>query len=47
MVAEGATITYTGSAKKAPRTEDVEPIEVPVLMPGLWDCHAHLFGWPH
>lgn len=45
MVAEGATITFTGPASSAPST-DGEPVEVPVLMPGLWDCHAHLFGAP-
>ena len=45
MVAEGATITFTGRADKAPATEG-DPIEVAVLMPGLWDCHAHIFGAP-
>jgi imidazolonepropionase-like amidohydrolase len=44
MVAEGATITYAGSASEAPSIEGAQTEEVAVLMPGLWDCHAHLFG---
>ncbi len=44
MVAEGATITYAGPAASAPSTGDADIEEVAVLMPGLWDCHAHLFG---
>lgn len=44
MVAEGATITYAGPASKAPSIDGAETEEVAVLMPGLWDCHAHLFG---
>ena len=44
MVAEGATITYAGSASSAPKTDDATVEEVNVLLPGLWDCHAHLFG---
>ncbi len=43
MVAEGATITFTGPASEAPKREG-DPVEVSVLMPGLWDCHAHLMG---
>ncbi|HJU51879.1 MAG TPA: amidohydrolase family protein [Acidimicrobiia bacterium] len=44
MVAEGATITYAGPASTAPSTKDSDTEEVSLLMPGLWDCHAHLFG---
>ncbi|HKZ21134.1 MAG TPA: amidohydrolase family protein [Acidimicrobiia bacterium] len=44
MVAEGATITYAGPAAGAPSTPEADTEEVAVLMPGLWDCHAHLFG---
>ena len=44
MVAEGATITYAGSESEAPSPRDATTEEVAVLLPGLWDCHAHLFG---
>lgn len=44
MVAEGATITFAGPADDAPPTPEATTEEVAVLLPGLWDCHAHLFG---
>lgn len=38
-------IDWIGPTTSAPRTgDDVESVSVPVLMPGLWDCHAHLTG---
>lgn len=46
VVIEGAIITYAGAAAKGPSTSGATVTEVPVLMPGLWDCHAHLFGAP-
>lgn len=44
VVAEGAVITYAGARSAAPNPAGAEVVEVPVVMPGLWDCHAHLFG---
>ena len=43
---DGGAITYAGPRGSAPKTEDDVTEEVAVLMPGLWDCHAHLFGSP-
>jgi imidazolonepropionase-like amidohydrolase len=40
VVAEGATITYVGPTSGAPGQPTAN---VPVVMPGLWDCHIH-FG---
>jgi imidazolonepropionase-like amidohydrolase len=46
VIVDGAVITYAGPAASAPSSPDATVIEVPVVMPGLWDCHAHLFGSP-
>jgi imidazolonepropionase-like amidohydrolase len=45
VVLDGPTISYAGAAGRAPKaaSEDVT-VEVPVVMPGLWDCHAHFVG---
>ena len=44
VIIDGPVITYAGSSGSAPSTTDAIVVEVPVVMPGLWDCHAHLFG---
>ena len=41
---DGATITYAGPAAQAPSTPDATVTEVPVVMPGMWDCHGHFMG---
>ncbi|MEU4806492.1 amidohydrolase family protein [Actinosynnema sp. NPDC023587] len=42
---DGATITYAGPAADAPHTPaEVVRVRVPVVMPGLWDCHTHFSG---
>jgi len=46
VVIDGTVIIYAGGASDAPSTSDANVIEVPVAMPGLWDCHAHIFGAP-
>jgi imidazolonepropionase-like amidohydrolase len=46
VIVDGAVITYAGPSAAAPASPDATVIEVPVVMPGLWDCHAHLFGSP-
>ena len=43
---DGPVITYSGPQAGAPGDDKLEVVEVPVVMPGLWDCHAHLFGSP-
>lgn len=43
VVLDGARIAYAGGRGGAPaRAGDV--VRVPVVMPGLWDCHAHFMG---
>jgi imidazolonepropionase-like amidohydrolase len=46
VVVDGPVITYSGPQAGAPGGDELEVVEVPVVMPGLWDCHAHLFGSP-
>jgi imidazolonepropionase-like amidohydrolase len=41
VVFEGAKITYAGPRSGAPT---VPAVQVPVVMPGLWECHGHFFG---
>ncbi|RXZ46216.1 metal-dependent hydrolase family protein [Agromyces binzhouensis] len=43
VVLSGTTIDYAGPRAGAPDT-DAAAIHVPTVMPGLWDCHAHLIG---
>ena len=42
VVFDGPTISYVGPADSAPEAPDV--VRVPVVMPGLWDCHGHFMG---
>jgi imidazolonepropionase-like amidohydrolase len=42
VVLEGRSITYVGPTAGAP--EVAGAVHVPVLMPGMWDCHGHLIG---
>ena len=45
VVWDDSTITFAGPAADAPKAEsDDVTVEVPVVMPGLWDCHAHFVG---
>lgn len=45
VVLNGPVIDYVGPTSAAPRaTPDDVVFEVPVVMPGLWDCHAHFVG---
>jgi len=46
VVIDGGAISYAGSRDSAPKASNDVTEEVAVLMPGLWDCHAHLFGSP-
>ena len=43
-------ITFAGPASDLPSSiasSTTKKYNVPVLMPGLWDCHIHLGGWPN
>ncbi len=44
VVMDGETITYAGATGDAPETPGAEIHQVPVVMPGMWDCHSHFFG---
>lgn len=37
-------ITYAGPRADSPATPGETTYQVPVVMPGMWDCHAHFFG---
>jgi len=41
VVFDGETISYVGIQSDAPEQASVH---VPVVMPGLWECHGHFFG---
>lgn len=42
VLLDGDRISYAGPASEAPAGGDV--VRVPVVMPGLWDCHGHFIG---
>ena len=45
VVLDGDIIDYAGPAAGAPAASpDDRVVEVPDVMPGLWDCHAHFLG---
>ncbi len=44
VISEGAKITYAGPTDGAPATPSATATSVPVVMPGMWDCHTHFSG---
>jgi imidazolonepropionase-like amidohydrolase len=44
VLMDGATIIYAGPAADAPASQGAQTTRAAVVMPGLWDCHAHIFG---
>lgn len=44
VLVDGESITYAGPAAQAHPSPDAEPFRVEAVMPGMWDCHAHLIG---
>ncbi|KAI1611923.1 hypothetical protein EDD36DRAFT_465772 [Exophiala viscosa] len=47
VVAAEQKIVYVGSIEDRPlEYRDVSIVHVPVLLPGLWDCHTHFTGSP-
>jgi imidazolonepropionase-like amidohydrolase len=44
VVFDGPRISYAGPAALAPETLGASALHVPVVLPGLWDCHGHFFG---
>ena len=45
VVTDGGQITYAGPQTDATSHRAEPDVSVPVLLPGLWDCHIH-FGTP-
>ena len=45
VIAEGSEIIYAGITAGVPDDAGEATTKVPVVMPGLWDCHIH-FGTP-
>jgi imidazolonepropionase-like amidohydrolase len=41
---DGATISYAGPARDAPRIPGVVTRSAATVLPGLWDCHGHFMG---
>ncbi len=41
---DSGRIVYAGPAANAPGADEV--VEVPTVMPGIWECHAHFTGMP-
>jgi imidazolonepropionase-like amidohydrolase len=44
VIMESGRLVYSGPAANAPRTPEAAVSEAAVVMPGLWDCHAHFLG---
>ena len=44
VVLRGNVIEYAGPRAGAPPTPDADAVTVAAVLPGLWDCHCHLFG---
>jgi len=45
VVMDGPVITYAGTVEGSPRPGPSDStVSVPVVMPGLWDCHTHFSG---
>jgi len=47
VLMEDGEISFAGATTDAPTTGENETlVEVPAVMPGLWDCHTHFVGMP-
>jgi len=45
VILDGATAAYSGAAGEAPPPTAADTVtRVPVVLPGLWDCHGHFAG---
>ncbi len=47
VILDGAVITYAGPARGAPDPAQASRHWAAAVLPGLWDCHGHLFGARH
>lgn len=46
VVMSGDVVAFSGRAADAPATRGAAVVEVPFLLPGLWDAHIHFWGSP-
>src|SRR3989442_12506595 len=44
LVVDGTTIAYAGPIEGAPSAAGATVLNVPALMPGMWDVHGHFMG---
>ena len=44
VVLDRDQIIFAGPIEDAPETPGAETVAVKTVMPGMWDCHAHLLG---
>jgi imidazolonepropionase-like amidohydrolase len=44
VLLDGPVIAFAGPAAEAPASDGATLTRAAVVMPGLWDCHAHLIG---
>src|SRR2546428_22430 len=44
LVVDGTTIAYAGPIEGAPLAAGAVVLNVPALMPGMWDVHGHFMG---
>ncbi|MGH8160927.1 MAG: amidohydrolase family protein [Gammaproteobacteria bacterium] len=45
LIVKGGVIDWIGPSSDAPRVgSDTRHFAVPILLPGMWDCHTHLTG---
>src|SRR5256885_16758903 len=44
LVVDGPTIAYAGPIEGAPSAAGATGLNVPALMPGVWDVHGHFMG---
>lgn len=45
VVIDGPVISYAGPRAGAPIDDSVvEPVHARTVMPGMWDCHTHVYG---
>src|SRR5256885_10944546 len=44
LIVDGPTIAYAGPIEGAPSAAGAVVLNVPALMPGMWDVHGHFMG---
>ena len=44
IVFEENKIIYAGESEHAPKDSTAKVLNAPVVMPGMWECHGHLYG---